>query len=150
MATGIMAKLFGEPVVQAATQIGKAAGNVMDRIGFTKKLSEGERIEKFANLFGISEASTESARNMFMVELRTQKQPWVIRLLNGFVRPFGGIGALTTEFYAIWGANIGAWFGFTYIPVEITPPQHLVLAAIIAFYFGSRLKETLNGVSAKR
>jgi len=122
----------------------------MNRIGFTEKLSDAERIDKYAKLFKISEDSTDSARQMFMTEMRTQKQPWFIRFLNGFVRPFGGIGALTTEFYAIWGANLGAWFGFFYIPVTITTPQHLVLGSIIAFYFGSRLKETLTGTATKR
>lgn len=130
--------------------VGKTADSVMDRIGFTKKLSEAERIDKYSSLFRISEASTDSARQMFMTEMQTQKQPWIIKLLNGFVRPLGGIGALLTEFYAIWGANLGTWFGFAYIPVIITNPQHLVLGSIIAFYFGSRLKETLSGISTKR
>ena len=130
--------------------VGKAADSIMDRVGFTKKLSEAERIDKYVNLFGISESSTDSARQMFMTEMRTQKQPWLIRSLNGLVRPFGGIGALMTEFYALWGANLGEWFSFNYIPIAITTPQHLVLASIIAFYFGSRLKETLTGISTKR
>lgn len=130
--------------------VGKAADSIMDRAGFTKKLSEAERIDKYIKVFGISETSTDSARKMAIVQMQTQKQPWIIRLLNGFVRPFGGIGALTTEFYAIWGANLGVWFGFTYIPIVITTPQHLVLGSIIAFYFGSRLKETLSGIATKR
>jgi len=37
-----------------------------------------------------------------------------------------------------------------YIPVTISVEQHLVLATIIAFYFGSRLKETLTGTATKR
>lgn len=130
--------------------VGGAADSIMDRVGFTKKLSESERIDKYVKLFGISENSTDSARKMFMMELRTQPQPWIIKLLNGFVRPFGGIGALTTEFYALWGANLGVWFGFEFIPITITVPQHFILGSIIAFYFGSRLKETLNGMTNKR
>lgn len=130
--------------------VGKSADSIMDRVGFTKKLSEGERLDKYIKAFGISEASTDSARQMCMTESRTQKQPWIIRLLNGFVRPFGGIGALTTEFYALWGGNLGVWFGFEFIPIVITTPQHLILGSIIAFYFGSRLKETLSGVATKR
>lgn len=140
-------KLF---IGESVDKIGSAAESIMDRVGFTKKLSEADRINKYATLFKISEDSTDSARKMFMTEMNTQKQPWFIRTLNGFVRPFGGIGALTTEFYAIWGANLGVWFGFDYIPVEITTPQHLVLASIIAFYFGSRLKEVISGNSIRR
>lgn len=135
---------------EALGKVGDAAGSIMDRVGWTKKLSESERIDKYVTAFGISESSTESAREMFMTEMRTQKQPWIIKLLNGLVRPLGGLGALATEFYAIWGANLGAWLGFTYIPVEINTSQHLVLGSIIAFYFGSRLKETLTGSSTKR
>ena len=62
--------------------VGKAADSIMDRVGFTKKLSEAERIDKYVNLFGISESSTDSARQMFMTEMRTQKQPWLIRRSN--------------------------------------------------------------------
>lgn len=150
MAWGFLAKLASAPIKEALGQAGKAAGSIMNRLGFTEKLSDAERIDKYANLFKISEDSTDSARQMFMTEMRTQKQPWLIRFLNGFVRPFGGIGALTTEFYAIWGANASVWFGFNYIEVSISVEQHLVLGAIIAFYFGSRLKETLTGNATKR
>ena len=150
MAWNILAKLAAVPIKETLGQVGKAAGSVMNRFGFVEKLSEAEKIDKYIQVFGISETSTDSARKMAIVQMQTQKQPWIIRLLNGFVRPFGGIGALTTEFYAIWGANLGIWFGFTYIPVTITIEQHLVLGAIIAFYFGSRLKETLTGIATKR
>lgn len=150
MAWNILAKLAATPVKEVLGSVGKAAGSVMNRFGFTEKLSDAERIDKYATLFKISENSTDSARQMFMTEMSTQKQPWIIRLLNGLVRPIGGLGALTTEFYAIWGANLGQWFGFKYIKVEITTEAHLVLGAIIAFYFGSRLKETLTGTATKR
>jgi hypothetical protein len=150
MAWNFLSKLAAVPVKEVAGQIGKAAGSIMNRIGFTEKLSEEKRIDKYSTLIGISEASTDSARQMFMTELSTQKQPWLIRILNGLVRPVGGLGALATEFYAIWGANLGSWFKFKFIPITITTEQHLVLGAIIAFYFGSRLKETLTGVSTKR
>ena len=150
MAWGFLSKLASAPVKEILTQTGKGIGSVMNRIGFTEKLSDAERIDKYSALFKISEDSTDSARQMFMTEMTTQKQPWFIRLLNGFVRPFGGIGALLTEFYAIWGANLGQWLGFKYIKVEIGTEQHLVLGAIIAFYFGSRLKETLTGTATKR
>ena len=150
MTWNILAKLTAAPIKETLTQVGKAAGSVMNRFGFTEKLSDAERINKYANLFKISENSTDSAREMFMTEMRTQKQPLVIRFLNGIVRPFGGIGALTTEFYSIWGGNLGTWFGFKYIEIEISVEQHLVLGAIIAFYFGSRLKETLTGIATKR
>lgn len=142
--------LIGDGIAETLKPIGKGIGSLMNRFGFTEKLSEVERINKYVEVFGISEASTESAREMFMTEMRTQKQPWLIRFLNGIVRPFGGIGALATEFYAIWGENLSLWLDFSYKKVTITAEQHLVLGAIIAFYFGSRLRETLSGVATKR
>ncbi|MEA3313036.1 MAG: hypothetical protein U9Q18_01525 [Caldisericota bacterium] len=150
MAWNFLSKLAAAPIKETLGQVGKAAGSVMNRLGFVEKLSEAERIEKYSKLFAISEASTDSARQMFMSEMATQKQPWIIRILNGMVRPLGGLGALITEIYAVWGANLGQWFGFPYIKVEITTEQHLVLSGIIAFYFGSRLKETLTGTATKR
>lgn len=146
----IATKLAAIPVAAIADQVGKGISSVMDRFGFTKKLSEGERLDKYVSIFNISEESTQSAREMCMTESKTQKQPWLIRLLNGFVRPFGGIGSLTTEFYVIWGSNLSEWFGFNYIPIKLSTEQHIFLGTCVAFYFGSRLKETLSGVSVRR
>ena len=150
MAWGFLSKLTSAPVKEVLTQAGKGIGSIMNRIGFTEKMSESDRIDKVLKGFGISEKSTESARQMAMTEMRTQKQPWIIRFLNGLVRPFGGLGALTTEFYAMWAENISVWFNFDYRSITIDTGQHVVLATIIAFYFGSRLKETLTGSSTKR
>lgn len=150
MAWGFLSKLASAPVKEVLSQAGKGIGSVMDRVGFTEKLAEGDRIDKYASIFKISEASTDSARKMFMAEMATQKQPWLIRFTNGIVRPFGGIGALSTEFYAIWCGNLAKWFDFEYVEITITMEQHLVLGAIVAFYFGSRLRETIGGVATKR
>lgn len=150
MAWGFLSKLAAAPVAEIVGQVGKAASSIMNRIGFTEKLSEAERIDKYVTLFGISESSTDSARQMFMTEMATQPQPWLIRLLNGVVRPVGGIGALLTEFYALWGSNVSIWLDIDFIPIAISTEQHLFLGSICAFYFGSRLKETLGGVATKR
>jgi len=141
---------FLNPFKEVASVVGGAAKFVGERVLPPKKMSESERADKYAAIFAISEGSTDSARQMFMTEMNTQKQPWLIRVLNGLVRPFGGLGALLTEFYAIWGENLSAWIGFQYFPVHISIEQHLVLASIIAFYFGSRLKETLTGTATRR
>jgi len=50
----------------------------------------------------------------------------------------------------MWAENISAWLDIEYRPINITTEQHYVLITIIAFYFGSRLKETLTGTSTKR
>lgn len=150
MSWGFLSKLGGDSVKAALGQTGKGIGSVMDRFGFTEQLSESKRLDKYVEAFGISEKSTDSARQMFTTELKTQKMPWVIRFLNGLVRPFGGLGALITEMYAIWAENLSVWFEFEYREVIIGTEAHLVLGAIIAFYFGSRLSEITKGVSTKR
>lgn len=136
-----------KPAVEA---LGGAAKFVAERVLPPKKMSEAERVDKYATLFKISEDSTSNAREMFMTELRTQKQPWFIKVMNGFVRPFGGIGALSTEFFVIWGQNFSRWCGFEFVPITLTLEQHLFLGAIIAFYFGTRTREVIRGMSNKR
>lgn len=150
MALNLISKLASAPVKEILSQTGSGISSLLNRFGFTEKLSESDKISAYSKLFKISEDSTDSARKMFMTEMSTQKQPFIIKFLNGLVRPLGGIGALITEFYAIWGANLGQWCNFKYIKVEISTEQHLVLGAIIAFYFGSRLSEITKGVSARR
>jgi hypothetical protein len=137
-------------VVKAgAESVGKGVSNILDR-WWPKKLSELERLTAYAEALKISESSTDGARQMFMTELRTQKQPWIIRLMNGLVRPLGGLGALGIEFFNILAPNLAVWFDTPFTRITITTPEHVVLASIIAFYFGSRLKETLVGVATKR
>lgn len=140
---------FLNPLAPALKVAGVVAKEVGDRF-FPKKMSEAEKVVAYAEIFKISEASTDSARKMFITEMQTQKQPWLIRMLNGLVRPIGGLGATLTEFYVIWGANLGEWWQFKYVPITLTTEQHIFLGTCVAFYFGSRLKETLSGVSTKR
>jgi len=141
---------FLSPLKEVVGMVGGAAKFIGERVLPPKKMTESEKADKYATLFAISEGSTDSARQLFATEMRTQKQPWGIRVLNGLVRPFGGLGALATEFYAMWAGNFSLWLGFEYRPIIISVEQHLVLSAIIAFYFGSRLKETLTGHATKR
>jgi len=130
--------------------IGGVAKFIGERILPPKKQSEAEKADTIVKMFSISESSTDSARQMAMTQMRTQKQAWLIRFLNGLVRPFGGLGALITEFYSMWGANVSKWFDVEYVPIILNTEQHLMLGTIIAFYFGSRLKEVLGGVSTRR
>jgi len=141
---------FLNPIKEVAGLLGGAAKFVGERVLPPKKMSESEKADKYATIFAISEGSTDSARQMFVTEMKTQKQPWPIKVLNGFVRPYGGIGALTTEFYVIWGENFAEWFHYVHRPITLDTSQHLILGTIIAFYFGSRLKETLTGSATRR
>uniref|UniRef100_A0A6M3KZ14 Holin n=1 Tax=viral metagenome TaxID=1070528 RepID=A0A6M3KZ14_9ZZZZ len=136
-----------KPVIDA---LGSAVKFVGERVLPPKKMSEIEKSSHYVQLFGISESSTDSARQMFITAMQTQKQPYLIRVLNGVVRPLGGIGALITFFYTIWGENLAIWFEFVYRPIKLSIEDYLLLGSIIAFYFGSRLKETLTGVTTRR
>jgi len=147
---GIAAKITGEVVGKTLSEIGKGAGSIMNRFGFTPKMSDSEKIDKFVEVLHLDEASTDSAREMFITEMQTQKQPFVVRLLNGLVRPLGGLGAIGVEFYAIVGENISSWFGIKYLPIVMTTEQHVFLLGISAFYFGSRSREIMKGVSTQR
>ena len=141
---------FLNPFKEVAGMVGGAAKFIGERVLPPKKMSESEKVDKYVKVFAISEGSTDSARQMFATELKTQPQPLLIKYLNGLVRPFGGLGALTTEFYVIWGENFAEWFQYVHKPITLDTSQHLILGAIIGFYFGSRLKETLTGSSARR
>ena len=150
MAWNILSKIGSDSIKAVLGQAGKGLGSVMDRLGFTEQLSEANRLDKYVEAFSISEKSTDSARQMFIAELTQQKQSFVIKFLNGLVRPFCGLAALCTEMYAIWAESLSVWFKFEYREVTISTEQHLVLGAIVAFYFGSRLSEVVKGVSSKR
>lgn len=146
----IIGKITGDTVGVVADKIGKAGGSIMNRFGFTEKMSEIEKIDKYCEVLKIDEESTDSAREMFMAEMQTQKMPFIIRMLNGLVRPIGGLGAIFVEFYAIVGANVSNWFGIAYLPIVMSVESHLFLGAIAAFYFGSRSREIIKGVSTQR
>lgn len=148
--SGIISKITTDTVGTVADKVGSGLGSIMDRCGFVEKLSDAKKIDKLVEVLHIDEASTDSAREMFMAEMQTQKMPWFIRLLNGIVRPMGGIGALLCEFYAIVGANISNYLGVSFIPIELSMEQHAFLLGICAFYFGSRSREVMNGTSTQR
>jgi len=63
MAWGFLSKLASAPVKEVLAQAGKGIGSVMNRVGFTEKMSESDRMDKILKGFNISEESTDSARN---------------------------------------------------------------------------------------
>lgn len=88
------------------------------------------------------------AQSRAMHSKEMEKAPWLIRLLNGLVRPLGGLGALITLFWVVWAP----YFGY---PAVVIPdftwdnPFWVLVESIIAFYFVLRHKAKVQGVSTK-
>ena len=145
---GFFSKLFGadETVGKVINGAGKAIGSVMNRLGFTEKMSERDKID--ASL-AILKATTESdkldaddlksARNMAIVQMQTQKASWFVRQMNGALRPFAGWFALICLTDKIWGQALSQIIdAFTWVPVEIDPITKTILGGILGFFFGFR------------
>ena len=142
-------------VTSAVQTVGKAAGNVMDRF-WPKKMSEREKAEVFLEKIDkdidrdkMSIQDIADARKMFMVELRTQKQPWLIRFMLGLLRPLAGFCALWVAFYPYFRALFNEWFKWHLPEVDLPQVKFLavmgVVTTIIVFFFGSAHK---GGMSA--
>ena len=141
-------KLFGadEAVGKVIGGAGKAIGSIMNRFGFTEKMSEAEKIEK---TIAIIKATTESdkldaddlrsAREMAIVQMQTQKASWFVRQMNGALRPFAGWFALFCFTDKWWGQVLERVIeGFAWTPIETTAAEEFVLGGILAFFFGFR------------
>ena len=88
----------------------------------------------------------QQSRAMYAQEL--QKAPWLIKLMNGLVRPFGGLGALATTFWVIWAPYFG------YPPLQLPTlewdnPIWAIITSIISFFFVLRHKAQTAGVKDK-
>ena len=88
----------------------------------------------------------QQSRLMYAKEL--QKSPWLIRLLNGLVRPFGGLGALATVFWVIWAP----YFEYPQLSLpelNYNNPIWAIITAIISFFFVLRHRAQVSGVKDK-
>lgn len=86
------------------------------------------------------------SRALYAEEMK--KAPWVIRFLNGLVRPLGGIGALASVFWVVWAP----YFGYPAVSIpafEWDNPFWAIVESIIAFYFFYRHKAKVQGVHTK-
>jgi len=102
-----------------------------------KKASEGD-MAVYADL--------ASSRALAAKEL--EKAPWVIRMLNGMVRPIGGLGSLVTLFWMVWAQ----YFGYEKLDLPEIDPLHpvmVLLGSIIGFFFVLRHRTQINGVKDK-
>ena len=154
-----IAELFGGSTAGAAKDavglIGQGLGNVMDRFGFTKKLGEAEKIDKTIELIKATTASDQndvedlqSAREMAMVQMRTQPASWVVRQLNGALRPIAGWFSLLCLTDDWWGQIFAQLFtAFQWTPIKPDIATELCLSGILGFFFGFRQRAKEKSVS---
>ena len=138
------------PVTAIVKELGNLAGgaakNVLDRV-WPPKMSEKERVEMWLKELNVSQMDAESARQMFMVEMQTQRQPWLVRLWNGCIRPFGATLALGVFFFNILAPNLSAWLEFPLKRIPLSQEEFWIIGAIIFFYFGGRLLQKQKGTA---
>jgi len=135
-----------EALKDTLKSVGSGLGSLMDRAGFVKKMSEAEKIEKSIDLIKATTESDQldaedlkSAREMAIVQMNTQKAGFVVRGLNGTLRPVAGWFALIAITNKVWGQMLSqAIPAFSWSPITFDPMESLCLSGILAFFFGFR------------
>lgn len=85
-----------------------------------------------------------SSRALAMKEM--EKAPWATRLINGLVRPYGGLGAITVFFYTIVYSHLGQFVDVELKSLDLNEWQYGILGAIIGFYFVLRQRSKESNV----
>ena len=137
-----LGSIFGGNMVEA---VGKGVGSLMNRLGFTEKLSEAEKIDKTIELIRATNETDKldaedlkSAREMAMVQMRTQKASWLIRQMNGALRPFAGWMALAYLTEKMWGQLLTQYSAIEWLAITRDPIIDFCMTGILAFFFGFR------------
>lgn len=142
-------------IIQA---VGNLAGKALDKIAGDKideatkeKLKAELRLELAKMDFSAYEKQIDDqvdARALAKVE--AEKAPWLIRIFNGVVRPYGGFISLTVFFYTILYAHLGKftqkYWGITLDKLEFVDWQWIILLSIIGFFFGLRELSKSKGI----
>lgn len=150
-----LAKFLGVDSTGAVKAIGNGIGNIADRFGFTKKMSESEKIDKTIEVIKattesdkLDDKALDSARNMAIVQMQTQKASWFVRQLNGALRPAAGWWALVCLTDKVWAQVLSQLIdGFVWVPIELDPITKSILAGILTFFFGMRQRAKEKGVA---
>lgn len=151
-----LAKLFGaDMITDTVKSIGKGAGNIMNRIGFTEKMSEMQKAEQYLEVIRVTAESDKldaedlkSAREMYMVQMQTQKASWLVRFMNGTLRPTAGWWALICVTDKWWGQALSLFIeGFAWVPITATAEDKIILGGILTFFFGFRQRAKEKQVS---
>ncbi len=139
-------KIAGWLAGDTAKAVGKGVGSVMNRMGFVEKMSESQRADKMKELLTLEFkgdelqiADVNKAREMAIVQMQTQKASWLVRQMNGALRPFAGWLALLYVTDKFWGPVLDSMFtAYTYTPIPRDAMVDGVMAGILAFFFGFR------------
>lgn len=142
--------MFGIDVVGGIIKegFGLAKRFVTDK---TEKLKVDSELAKIALVHAqegkmVEFKDVQQSRMMFAKEM--DKAPMIVRLMNGIVRPFGGLGALATVFWVIWAP----YFGYPQLDLpelNYNNPIWAIITAIISFYFFYRHKAKSEGIHNK-
>lgn len=142
MALGFLTKVFGGDIAET---VGRGVGSLMNRIGLTEKMSEAEKIDKTIDLIRATNESDKldaddlkSAREMAMAQMRTQKASWLIRQMNGALRPFAGWVALLYLTEKLWRPMLAYHFNVVIAQIDRDPVIDFCMTGILAFFFGFR------------
>jgi hypothetical protein len=155
MAWPIIEKMFGGAAVDLVKAAGNGVGNVLDRF-VPKKMSESEKFDKVLEAGRqdleagrLEVADVNSAREMWMTFLRTQKVPWAAAFLNAVYRPVAGFVALAYLTDSFWAQVLTQLIdGFAWVPIKRDPVVDGLVAVIIYFFFGYRQRSKEKGVAA--
>lgn len=151
-----LAKIFGADVAvkDVIGGVGKGIGSIADRLGFTKKMSDVEKIDKQIELIKATADSDKndmedlkSAREMAIAQMQTQPASWLVRNMNGALRPSAGWLALICITNKTWGKVLEQMLdGFLWNPIEFSATEQLCLTGILGFFFGFRQRAKEKGV----
>ena len=150
-----LSKLFGTGIGEVLNPIAKAADSIMNRFGFTEKMSEAEKVNMTIELIRATNETDKldaedlkSARELAMAQMRTQKASWLVRQMNGALRPFAGWTALAYLTERLWGQLLTQYVdGFVWLPIPRDPVVDLAMTGILAFFFGFRQRAKEKAVA---
>jgi len=134
-------------VKDIVTGVGKGVGSVLDRIGWTEKMSEEKKFDKILSILDVDMKDTAGARELLMKEMSTQKLPWIVRLINGAYRPIGGYMSLMYLFESVWSQWINQFDFFHWTVSKHDPVIDFCALSIVAFFFGLRQRSKEKAVT---
>lgn len=130
-------------------------GNKVVNHFFPPKASEKELLEYARQEHDAELKNAAAARALAMIEARTQRKPWIVRLINGLFRPVVGVYVV---FMATICTQVGRWFWGQLLHIDIPQFQlsnaeiYLIgslAVSVINFYYGLITWEKNKGIRSK-
>ena len=137
-----LGSMLGGNIVES---VGKGVGSLMNRLGFTEKMSESEKVDKTIELIKVTNESDKldaedlkSARELAIVQMQTQPASWIVRQMNGALRPFAGWLSLLYLTEKMWGQLLTQYTSIQWAGIPRDPIIDFCMTGILAFFFGFR------------